>query len=303
VNHVPAKHCTYSCAYCQLGPTVRTETARRAFLPAEIVVREVARKVARCRTAGCRIDHITFVPDGEPTLDRSLGAEIRGVKALGIPVAVLTNGSLLSRAGVREDLAAADRVCVKVDAVDEPVWRRLNRPGVGLDHHRVLDGILEFARGYVGVLDTETMLVRGVNDDLAGFERTVAFLEMVAPRRAYLASPVRPPADPRVRPAVGETLARACAALRKVLPDVELLGDEAPGSFDSTATPLDDLLAILAVHPMRAADVRRFAADTGLEPRAVDRLLREGRARRVRWRGKTFLVGSQRGVLSDGTSR
>ena len=95
VNNIPAKHCSYSCIYCQIGPTSASLVARREFFPADEVVQAVRRKVAECRAAGHGIDFITFVPDGEPTLDASLGEEIGALKGLGVRVAVITNGSLL----------------------------------------------------------------------------------------------------------------------------------------------------------------------------------------------------------------
>ena len=292
VNHIPPKHCSYSCAYCQLGPTRHREKERRPFHAADEVVGVVSRKVEECRASGCPIDWITFVPDGEPTLDEGLGAMIRGVKALGRPVAVLTNGSLLSRPDVREDLAAADLVSVKVDAADRPTWRRVNRPDRSLDFDQVSAGILAFSRTYRGVLLTETMLLDGVNDGLDCVERLAAFLEEVWPRRAYLAWPTRPPADPRIRPAGESAVARAWRALTASLPDVEILAADESGFFPYTGSPLHHLEGVIAVHPMRSRDVDAYLSRAGLPPEAVDGLVAEGRARRVSYRGDTFLMAT-----------
>lgn len=290
INHLPAKHCSYSCVYCQIGPTEHTEIARRAFYTTDQVAEAVRRKVGDLRAAGQGIDYLSFVPDGEPTLDVNLGAMMRAVKPLGIPIAVITNGSLLWMPGVRADLAAADLVSVKVDAVDEHVWRRVNRPNGRIDFPKMLEGILDFAREYRGELITDTMLVAGVNDDDATLEGVAAFLARMAPRRAYLAIPTRPPAESRVRPPDEATIARACAILRAKVPDVRVLSGKEQGEFGHTGDPAADLLAILAVHPMREEAVRRFIADAGGGWGIVERLTRDGRLARVEYRGEAFFV-------------
>ena len=111
VNNVPYKHCSFSCVYCQAGRTTRLEVGRRRFYPWERVVREAVEAARRARP-----DYVTFAPDGEPTLDADLGREVRGVReGAGIPVAVLTNSSLLWREDVRQDLEPSDLVSLKLD--------------------------------------------------------------------------------------------------------------------------------------------------------------------------------------------
>ena len=103
------------------------------------------------------VDYVTFVPDGEPTLDACMGRIIEFVKGeTGVRVAVLTNASLLWMEDVRRDLEQADIVSVKVDSVSEQVWRRINRPHPSLVLERVLDGIREFSSSYKGTLISET---------------------------------------------------------------------------------------------------------------------------------------------------
>jgi wyosine [tRNA(Phe)-imidazoG37] synthetase (radical SAM superfamily) len=102
INNIPPKSCTYSCVYCQVGPTPRTEVLPRAFYAPTQIVQEVKAHLARLRERGERVDYLTFVPDGEPTLDSRLGETIDRLRPLGIPIAVISNGSLLSREDVRE---------------------------------------------------------------------------------------------------------------------------------------------------------------------------------------------------------
>jgi wyosine [tRNA(Phe)-imidazoG37] synthetase (radical SAM superfamily) len=290
VNNVPPKHCSYACVYCQVGRTTSLEVERRAFLPPEELVAAVERRVADCRASGQQIDYLTFVPDGEPTLDAHLGAEIGALKALGIPVAVITNGSLLWRPDVRAELGGADLVSVKLDAADEPVWRRVNRASRGLSLTRVLDGIRGFAAEYRGRLITESMLVRGLNDDPVSVEGVARFLQTLGPSVAYLSVPTRPPAELDVQPPGEAAVVAAYDLLSARLPRVELLTGDEQGAFGRTGDPAEDLLGILAVHPMKEDAARLYMAGAGAEPQALDRLLAGGQIVRVPHRGRVFLA-------------
>lgn len=154
----------------------------------------------RLRRKGEDIDYLSFVPNGEPTLDANLGRTIELLKPLGIRIAVITNASLLWRAKVRDDLSKADWVSVKVDTVREDLWRKLNRPHPSLRLTELLDGMRAFAEVFQGELETETMLVRVVNDSGDDLRRTGACIARLDPARACLSAPVRPPAEPWVEP-------------------------------------------------------------------------------------------------------
>jgi len=143
INNIPPKVCTYSCVYCQLGRTIKMQVERRAFYEPEDILRDVQDKVEKAREAGESVDYLTFVPDGEPTLDINLGREIELLRPLGIKIAVITNSSLIWREDVREALMKADWVSLKMDSVREEVWRRINRPHGSLQLTSILDGALE----------------------------------------------------------------------------------------------------------------------------------------------------------------
>ncbi len=290
INNIPPKRCSYSCLYCQLGPTKSMRVRRRPFLPAQEVAREVGDTVVACRARAEPIDYLTFVPDGEPTLDQLLGAEIRALEPLGIPVAVITNGSLLWRSEVRADLAGADVVSVKVDTTDPETWRRVNRPGKQLRLPAILQGLEAFAQDFPGELWTETMLVAGLNDDAHGLEQVAAFLERIAPARAYLAVPTRPPADLGVRPPSADTMGEALEIVRNRLPSVELLVSPEEGAFGHGADPAGDLLSILAVHPMPEGAARAYLEEGGGDSSLLDELLAGARIERVAYDARTFVV-------------
>ena len=290
INNVPPKTCTYSCVYCQVGATDRARLERAEYFAPEVIVDAVFTRLAECRTAGQPVDYATFVPDGEPTLDLRLGEVIRGVAGLGLKVAVLTNGGLLWREDVREELMAADLVSVKVDSVDEATWQRVNRPIGNLRLETVLDGMRSFAAEYRGDLVTETMLVAGINDDEASMEQTARFIGALEPLRAYVAIPTRPPAEPWVRAPSVDTARRAAGIFRAAeLPTELLVEDDCAETFSLSSDPAAGLLGIVAVHPMSFADARTYLARSGGHWSAAQRLLDEGRLVEVRHGGRTFL--------------
>jgi wyosine [tRNA(Phe)-imidazoG37] synthetase (radical SAM superfamily) len=303
VNNLgPTKCCSYSCVYCQLGGTRGRQCRRRAFVASETVVAAVAERVAECSRTGQGIDHITIVPEGEPTLDGNLGATIRGLRPLGIPIAVITNGSLLWRPDVRADLAAADVVSVKVDVRRHASWRRLNRPPHSLDIASVLWGILDFARDYRGELLTETMLVEGYNDDTAAVEGVTDFLVKVQPHRAYLAVPTRPPANRFVRPPPEQAVLNAYAIMTRQVRSVELLISEEDGPFGHGDDPERDLLGILAIHPMKESAVRVYLQEIDAPWDIVDHLLERGRLVRIEYQDVPFLLRRIRRGLPAGAA-
>jgi wyosine [tRNA(Phe)-imidazoG37] synthetase (radical SAM superfamily) len=263
INNIPAKVCPYACAYCQVGRTTRMQVERRAFYAPDEIVRDVYDRAAEAGEAGERIDYLTFVPDGEPTLDVHLGREIAQLKHLGIDIAVITNSSLIWQEDVRQDLMGADWVSLKVDAVRDPIWRQINRPCKELRLASILDGMLEFAAGYRGQLVTETMLVDGLNDGADDVEAVGEFLSRLGPDIAYLSIPTRPPAREWVRAPDEDAVNRAYQILRQRVDRVEYLIGYEGNAFASTGDVARDLLSITAVHPMREDAVDALLARAG----------------------------------------
>jgi wyosine [tRNA(Phe)-imidazoG37] synthetase (radical SAM superfamily) len=290
INNIPPKVCTYSCVYCQLGRTPRMQVARQAFYePGEIL--DAARDhVVRARQAEDEIDYLAFVPDGEPTLDINLGQAIALVKRLGIPTAVITNASLLCQAAARQDLLAADWVSLKVDAVDEETWRRINRPHGNLRLSSILEGAYEFAALYTGELVTETMLVAGVNDSEDHLRAVADYLAELRPDTAYLAIPTRPPAEAWVQSPDEGVLNHAFRIFRDRLDRVEYLIGYEGNAFACTGDVEGDLLSITAVHPMREEAVQDYLTRAGAGWPAVQRLVAEGELVELEHGGHTFYL-------------
>ena len=276
VNNIPPKICPYACIYCQLGRTLKMQAERQAFYEPEKILQVVREKVEQADAAGEPIDYLTFVPDGEPTLDLNLGREIELLRPLGVRIAVITNAGLIWRPDVREDLMAADWISLKVDAVQEEPWRAVDRPHGSLRLDAILTGALEFARAYSGELVTETMLVQGVNDDEEQVSAVAAFLGRLQPARAYLSIPTRPPAEDWEVPPEEAALNRAYQILSESVGPVEYLIGYEGNAFAFTGDVADDLLSITSVHPMREDAVEAFLARAGADWAIVSGLIDEG---------------------------
>lgn len=277
INNIPPKACTYSCIYCQLGRTTTMQVERRAFYEPGTIVQAVRDKVATVRESGQPIDYLTFVSDGEPTLDIHLGHQIELLRSLGIKIAVITNASLLWRDDVRQDLMKADWVSLKVDSTCEQAWRSVNRPHPGLQLTSILDGMLEFAQAYRGELTTETMLVEGVTDQEGDVEQVADFLGHLQPAKGYLSIPTRPPAERWVRPPAEQEINRSYQILAERVDTVEYLIDYEGNSFGLTGDVEEELLSITAVHPMREEAVRELLRKGDADWSAVRRLIAQRR--------------------------
>jgi wyosine [tRNA(Phe)-imidazoG37] synthetase (radical SAM superfamily) len=290
INNIPPKMCSYSCVYCQLGRTLAMRTERDTFYSPDAVVSQVEAKVNRLSDLGGRIDYLTFVADGEPTLDENLGQEIRRLRPLGINIAVITNASLIAREDVQADLSGADWVSLKVDTVHHQVWNRLNRPHKALDQDRIMQGMLEFRHKFQGQLVTETMLVRGLNDGEQQLQGIASFLRDLAPDKAYLAIPTRPPAVASVCSPTDETLGRAFRLLQEHLPSVEYLIGYEGNTFAATGSAAHDLLSITAVHPMKKEAVEELLARSESDWTVVSALIAQGALVEARYEGEVFYL-------------
>jgi wyosine [tRNA(Phe)-imidazoG37] synthetase (radical SAM superfamily) len=277
INNIPAKTCSYSCVYCQLGRTVNMTMKRQTFYKPEDIFEETRRKVDEASSRNERIDYITFVPDGEPTLDVYIGKATSNLRQIEIPMAVITNASLIWRDDVKEDLLEMDLVSLKVDAVSEDFWRRINRPHKDLRLDSVLEGLTEFAKRFKGSIISETMLIDGINygnefEEIADFLKQLKRID-----KAYIAIPTRPPAEKWVKPAKEQTVNSAFQIFAEKLgvDRVEYLIGYEGNAFAFTGKAEEDLLSITAVHPMREEAVKEFLKKANADWDVIAKLLRE----------------------------
>lgn len=286
------KACNWNCVYCQLGRTKSLTRARSSFFPPEELFAELRDKLKTCSPG--ELDWITFVGSGEPTLNRDLGVLLRGVKSMSdLPVAVITNGSLLSLPGLRKELEAADAVLPSLDAGGSPLFKRINRPPAELSFSRHLEGLVAFRKEYVGKLWLEVMLIAGLNDDEKSLRELAEAVARVAPDEVHLLLPTRPPAEEWVRPAGDEGLRRASSILGEVA--LVLQPNKGRGAFGGATErdPFAAAAAILARHPMSLTELSAALSLWGApDPGAViQALVDSGRAREVERDGVLFLQG------------
>lgn len=299
INNIPPKVCTYACVYCQVGKTTRMEVHRARFYDPEEIYRDVGQKVQEAQKKSESVDYLTFVPDGEATLDANLGREIELLKSLGFKIAVITNGALIWRKDVRADLAKADWVSFKIDSTHGNTWRRMNCPQRTLKQKTILRGMVEFANDYSGTLVTETMLVRGLNDSAKSLRKIAVFLNHLQPHKAYLAVPTRPPATKWVRPPSENVLNEAFQIFSQRPFQVEYLIGYEGNAFAFTGDVEQDLLSITAVHPMRQDAVNEFLMRAGADWQIVRKLMAQDLLVEAKYRGKMFIMRKSNVNLSE----
>ncbi len=292
VNNIPDKVCSYACVYCQIGRTLRMQVEPREFYLPDLVINSV---VSKLHSLPKLPDYVTFVPDGEPTLDINIGREIKEIKdkISDVKVAVITNSSLLWREDVRTRLLKADFISLKVDSCSEHLWRKIDRPHKSLKLEKILEGIRNFLREFTGILVTETMLIGDV-DYSKEFEKLGEYLGEVRPDIAYLAVPIRPPWEPWVRQPSAETIAKAYNVLSSHGLRVEYLIGYEGSEFIGSGNIEEDILAITSVHPMRRDAVEKMLENAGATWDTVERLIDEGKLLVVTYEGKEFFIRSMK---------
>ncbi len=294
VNNIPPpKICSYSCVYCQIGRTKNFCGERQNFYPVEKVINDLRSTLTSLEERREKVDFITFVPDGEPTLDANLGREIEEIrKFTPIKIAVITNASLIWRQDVQEDLNKANLVSIKVDtAGSEEVWKKINRPAPSLDFKVILEGIKKFADGFKGTLLTETLLVKDVNDDEGDIRKTAGFLSFIKPAVAFIGIATRPPAEKWVIPPDEEKVNRAYHIFAQAGLTVELItgaGDKS--GFGFTGNVENDLLNIVSVHPMSREQVEGFLKKAGDSWKVVEQMLKENKIKEIDYRNQKYYL-------------
>ena len=252
VDPIPLKTCNWNCVYCQLGRSKPMVSERREYFPAEAILEDVKQALASHDPGD--IDWVTFVGSGETTLYSRLGWLLEQVKAITQhPIAVITNGSLLYKSEIREELALADAVLPSIDAGTEELYRRLNRPVAELSFESLLDGLIAFRKEYQGKLWVEVMLVQGLNDSEQALRDIADAVVRIQPDEVHIVLPTRPPVETWVQPADEGGLLRA----RAILGDIAHVLHPRSGSFDLSGNEslTEAVVGIITRHPMRESQL------------------------------------------------
>jgi len=274
IDIMPPKVCNYNCIYCEVGATTRLTCERQEYVDTAAVLAELDDFIQH-KEAGRPPDFYTVTGSGEPTLHSSIGRIIRSLKAkTERPVAVLTNGSLMHLAEVRNELAAADIVVPSLDAARPESFRRVNRPARCVDLEALIAGLQQFKREFAGQLWLEILLVKDINDSAVDIIALQDAIRMIAPDRIQLHTVARPPLENYAEPATRDAL----ATIAKQLGDGTNVLVELPAEFvgrsgkNSEPVIAHEIIEMLRRRPCTAADV---SAALGLALESVRHLLEQ----------------------------
>lgn len=253
IDLVPLKVCTYDCVYCQLGRTTNKTLERTTFGGAEEILDEIDRKLDSDRFPP---DYIGIAGSGEPTLNSEIGKVIEGIKRMTIvPVAVLTNGSLLGDTKVQDALMAADLVLPSLDAGDAALFEYVNRPHPLLSFEEMVEGIASFTKRYRGEVWLEVLLLAGVTGIPSEVKKIAALARRIGPARVQLNTVCRPPAE---HFALSLSQSEMLALQPLFTGEVDVISHPAPrrdDAHDGADTRQIDVLDLLRRRPCTAKDV------------------------------------------------
>lgn len=289
VDLVPFKTCSYDCVYCQLGRTTNQTTDLQEYVSVAVALEELAERLH----AGPRPDFIGLAGSGEPTLHARIGEIIGGIKALSnIPVAVLTNGSLLWKPEVRAGIAEADVVMPSLDAGSQAVFERVNRPHPDISFERMVDGLMAFSHGFRGKLCLEVFVLADVTDTPDQVGRIAALAERMRPDRVQLNTVSRPPCEACALAVSPANLEKLC---ERFVGHCEVIAEHLAAPM-TRAHARDDVDGqIEALLRRRACTVEGIAVGLGLAPNEVlkhlEVLLTTGAVRSERRGNVIFYAG------------
>jgi wyosine [tRNA(Phe)-imidazoG37] synthetase (radical SAM superfamily) len=269
IDLTPDTSCTFNCVYCECGKTERLTRERREYVPTVDVIRELHAYLSTTPD----LDSITFSGSGEPTLHSGIGEIIAFLKDTypQYRVTVLTNSSLLDREDVRAALHRADLVIPSLDAISEPVFRKVNRPLPGITSASIINGVRVFCAEFTGTVWIEIFIVPGINDTAEELELFKTILQTLRFDRVQVNTLDRPGAVSWITPVPTPRLE---AISRFLGQGVELVASRR----DPRALPASDALArdlILSTIQVRPCTAEDLALITGLPPSVIETGMQE----------------------------
>lgn len=269
--------CSFDCLYCESGRTVAHTLVRKPYVRSEVILEELGQWL---KAPSGPVDHITLGGMGEPCLNSEMEAVINGVRKLApdVPVAVLTNSSLLPDPLIRNELTRCQAVLPSLDTLIPREFYRLNRPCASLSLDDIAQSLLTFRSEFSGAIFLEILLVRGINDSQANLAALTAFCRELVPDRVDVVTMTRPGAHIRV----GSVDAGVLQSWRKALggrtassPGSERTGHE----FERTLTDLESsIISSLKRRPQSRFQLgQALQADPKQMEAALSRLVEQGR--------------------------
>lgn len=251
VDLIPPKTCTYDCLYCQIGKTTRKTVETAAYVDARAVIEEL-----KVRLGQARPDAVTFSGSGEPTLHSGIHDVLAFLREKSdVKTVILTNGSLLWRARVRQRVLQAHIVMPTLSTVSEETFQIIHRPHPEITASRVIEGLEALRREYAGDLHLEVMLLRGINDSDREVEALGDALGRISPDRIQLNTVVRPPSDSTAFPL---DIQRLEEIKNFFGPKAEIIAGIPRGQWPQEhRSHIDAILDMARRRPMRVSDMAR----------------------------------------------
>lgn len=304
IDLVPHKTCTYDCLYCQVGHTTEKTAARKNWVDVDEIIAELETKLSSpvrdkasempdgrqgrpASNGTSRPDYITLSGSGEPTLFAGCGELIEKIKKItDVPVAVITNGSMLSEKQVRKELLGADLVAPSLDAGDEETFQKINQPCSEITFDRMLAGLIEFRREFKGKYWLEVFFIDGLNDGGEQVDKIASCIAAIGPDKVQLNTVTRPPADD-VGPVSRQRLEQIA---KKLGPNAEVIadfkGDEQESGFKIKDA---DIIEMLKRRPCSLEDIAAGLKTPIIEAmKHIEVLIKSGKIEAVRQNEKVY---------------
>ncbi len=286
IDLVPFKTCSFDCVYCQLGRTENKTCKRMEYVSADEIIAELERKLAE----EDRPDYISLAGSGEPTLNSGIGRLIEAVKRMtDIPVAVLTNSSLLWMGEVQDELMDADLLLPSLDAGDEQIFKYVNRPHEDLSFTGIVDGLASFSVKFPGEIWLEVLLLEGVTGIASEAEKIAVHAKRIAPSRIQLNTAYRPPAEEFACPVSAERILE----LKSVFPaPVDIISsynirNKSVSVFAHVKET--EIIALLGRRPCTAGDVgASFGVNVTEALKCLDVLSKNGKVKTIITDGRLY---------------
>ncbi len=291
VNIIPHKTCSYNCVYCEVGRTTNLTVERRSFYDPEAIKREFVKNIDRVG----RIDFVTFSGSGEPTLNKDIGNLIRFVKSKGFKTCVLTNGSLLFMDDVKRDLMEADVVIPSLDSARLESFLKINRPCRGLSLKKIIRGLADFSKVFLGEIWLEVLFVKGINDSRDDLDALVEAIGLIMPDRVQIGTVDRPPADKWVKRLDDKSMMDIYTYMSaKLSIEVDLIGGFNKENDRFYQDIERSIVKLINIRPCTLEDLKRIfnLSDEGIKVE-VSKLFEKKAAFEYYFGGKRFIVGNR----------
>lgn len=287
IDPIPSKTCDYQCIYCQLGKTTILTNERKDFYPKEEILKELEDRIYQNEG---KYDYVTFVGSGEPTLCKSLGKLILKARDLSKkPICVITNGSLLYKDDVKNDLIFSDVVLPTLDAGDEKLFIKINRPHPTIRYENIIQGYIDFRNEFDGKFWIEIMVIKGINDSKEELLKIKEKLDLIQPDRIDVNVPIRPPTESWVKIPDQAVI----PILNDVFGDYNNINFPEQGEFSVFGSNFEvELITLLERHPMRLKQILETFSSKNFDEQdllhKLNTLMSQNKIKKVNYNNQTF---------------